>query len=89
MGSPSAPCIASSPTEARHSSGTCFAPRVDRFRELLSQARWSTVSIAELALDCGFADAAHASRTFRAYFQATPRDYRAAALCDREDLRKR
>jgi AraC-like DNA-binding protein len=52
--------------------------RVERFRELLAQPHRSWVSLAGLALQCGFADAAHASRTFKAHFQATPRDYRAA-----------
>ncbi len=54
--------------------------RVKRFRDLLSERRLSHVSIATLALECGFADAAHASRTFRAVFQETPRDYRNALL---------
>lgn len=54
--------------------------RVERFRELLSQGRYSHASIARLALECGFADAAHASRTFKACFRVTPREYRAGAL---------
>jgi len=54
--------------------------RVERFRELLSQSRCAHVSIARLALECGFADAAHASRTFKACFHLTPREYRAGAL---------
>ena len=54
--------------------------RVDRFRALLSQPRLSDVSIAKLAFECGFADAAHASRTFKSAFQQTPRDCRISAL---------
>jgi AraC family transcriptional regulator, positive regulator of tynA and feaB len=54
--------------------------RVERFRALLSQPRLSGVPIARLALECGFADAAHASRTFKGAFAETPRDYRAGAL---------
>ena len=53
--------------------------RVERFRALLSQPRLSNLPIAKLALECGFADAAHASRTFKNAFGATPRDYRAGA----------
>jgi AraC family transcriptional activator of tynA and feaB len=54
--------------------------RVDRFGELLRQARCAVVPIAKLALDCGFADAAHAARTFKSAFGATPREYRAERL---------
>lgn len=59
--------------------------RVERLRDLLSQPCWSHISIARLALECGFADAAHASRTFKTYFHATPRDYRASVLHRGED----
>lgn len=58
--------------------------RAERLRELLSQPRWSKVSIGKLAIECGFADAAHASRAFRTYFDETPRDYRSRALCCRD-----
>jgi AraC family transcriptional activator of tynA and feaB len=54
--------------------------RVERFHELLSQPRWSNTSIAKLASGCGFADAAHASRTFKSVFRETPREYRIRAL---------
>lgn len=57
--------------------------RVERLREMLSQPCWSRFSIARLAIECGFADAAHASRTFRAHFLAVPRDYRARILTTR------
>lgn len=53
--------------------------RVERLRELLWQARWSQTAIGKLAIECGFADAAHAARTFKAHFQERPRDYRARA----------
>jgi AraC family transcriptional regulator, positive regulator of tynA and feaB len=56
--------------------------RVERFRELLSLNRCSAVPIAKLALACGFADAAHAARSFKSAFGATPRDYRALASPD-------
>ena len=50
--------------------------RTQAFRALLTQAPVSDVSIAALAMQCGFADAAHASRTFRSLFGVTPRDFR-------------
>lgn len=53
--------------------------RVERLRELLARADHLPIPIATLALECGFADAAHASRTFRDAFAMTPRDYRAIA----------
>jgi transcriptional regulator GlxA family with amidase domain len=52
--------------------------RIDRFRALLG-AR-PDASIAALAAQCGFADAAHATRSFRAAFGITPRDFRSSAL---------
>lgn len=56
--------------------------RVERLRALLAAPRLSDVPIAQLALDCGFADAAHAARTFRAAFDMRPRDYRAFRRAD-------
>ena len=50
--------------------------RVELFRKLLLQASLSEISIAALAMQCGFADAAHATRTFRGFFGVTPRDFR-------------
>lgn len=51
--------------------------RVERFRDLLRQAPLPTMSIARLAHQCGFADAAHATRTFKHRFGTTPREFRA------------
>jgi AraC-like DNA-binding protein len=53
--------------------------RVELFKDLLRQASLANVSIATLAHQCGFADAAHATRTFKGRFGATPRDFRANA----------
>ena len=50
--------------------------RVECFRKLLRQASLSDISITRLALQCGFADAAHATRTFKDRFRITPRDFR-------------
>lgn len=55
----------------------CLRRRVERFRELLIEPRLFDVQITTLALQCGFADAAHASRTFKHVFGSTPRDCRA------------
>jgi len=51
--------------------------RVELFRHLLQQPSLANISIARLAHQCGFADAAHATRTFKDRFGATPRDFRA------------
>jgi AraC family transcriptional activator of tynA and feaB len=50
--------------------------RAELFRDLLRQPSLASVSIARLAHQCGFADAAHATRTFKARFAITPRDFR-------------
>lgn len=50
--------------------------RVELFRKLLREASLAQVSIAGLASQCGFADAAHATRSFKAAFGMTPRDFR-------------
>lgn len=51
--------------------------RVHLFRKLLGTRQES--SIAALAAQCGFADAAHGTRTFRSVFGMTPRDFRSSA----------
>jgi len=51
--------------------------RLQLFRHLLS--RQCRASIATLAAQCGFADAAHATGSFRAAFGTTPRDFRSNA----------
>lgn len=51
--------------------------RVELFKNLLWQASLASIPIASLAHQCGFADAAHATRTFKDRFGATPRDFRA------------
>lgn len=50
--------------------------RVELFRNLLRQPSLSGASIATLAMQSGFADAAHATRTFRSFFGVAPRDFR-------------
>jgi AraC family transcriptional regulator, positive regulator of tynA and feaB len=51
--------------------------RVELFKDLLGRLSLADVPIAKLAHQCGFADAAHATRTFKDRFGATPRDFRA------------
>ena len=53
--------------------------KADLLRELLRQASLSSMPIARLAMQCGFSDAAHATRTFKAFYGMTPRDYRGEA----------
>jgi len=50
--------------------------RTNLFRTLLGEASQSRASIASLGTQCGFADASHARRTFKAAIDMTPRDYR-------------
>ncbi len=50
--------------------------RVERFKALLRQGSLQATPIAALAAQCGFADAAHATRTFRNSFGKTPREFR-------------
>jgi transcriptional regulator GlxA family with amidase domain len=52
--------------------------RVELFKDLLRQPSLTNVPIARLAHQCGFADAAHATRTFKDRFGGTPRDFRAS-----------
>jgi AraC-like DNA-binding protein len=52
--------------------------RVELFRTLLGGGAPHSASIAELGIHCGFADAAHASRTFKAVFGMTPREFRSS-----------
>jgi AraC-like DNA-binding protein len=54
--------------------------RVELFRNLLRRISLAEIPIVRLAHQCGFADAAHATRTFKNRFGATPRDFRASAL---------
>jgi AraC family transcriptional regulator, positive regulator of tynA and feaB len=54
--------------------------RVERLRRLLAQPQLADIPIVRLAQDCGFADAAHATRSFRRAFAMAPRDYRADVL---------
>jgi len=53
--------------------------KADLLRELLRQASAASMPIARLAMQCGFSDAAHATRTFKAFYGMTPRDYRGEA----------
>ncbi|WP_227368832.1 AraC family transcriptional regulator [Halomonas sp. M20] len=50
--------------------------RLDRARHLMSE---STASMTEIALTCGFADAAHFSRTFRRQYGCAPKEWRGNA----------
>ena len=50
--------------------------RAALLREELGQASLASMSIARLAMQCGFSDAAHATRTFKGFYGVTPRSFR-------------
>jgi AraC family transcriptional activator of tynA and feaB len=54
--------------------------RLDRCRDALADPRLSRWTITRIALDWGFADAAHFTKTFKARFGLTPRQFRCRAL---------
>jgi AraC family transcriptional regulator, positive regulator of tynA and feaB len=64
------------------SKGTTFGrqltrARLGRARDLLSERRFSGMSIGEIASCCGFAEASHFARCFRESFGSAPAAYRA------------
>ncbi|WP_235926281.1 helix-turn-helix transcriptional regulator [Actinokineospora pegani] len=61
-------------------SGRIRALRVERAKELLSDPALGARPIGEISKQCGFANAAHFSRTFRKTVGRTPRDYRESVL---------
>ena len=61
-------------------SGRIRQLRIDRAKELLGDPAHAVKGIGEISRQCGFANAAHFSRTFRKVVGQTPRDYRDQAL---------
>ncbi|OLR91186.1 AraC family transcriptional regulator [Actinokineospora bangkokensis] len=61
-------------------SGRIRALRVERAKELLADPALGVRAIGEISRQCGFANAAHFSRTFRKAVGQTPRDYRDQVL---------
>ena len=57
--------------------------RLDRARELLVDPRTRNTSITEIAMQCGFKDGAHFSRSYRKTFGEAPRATRQCGECDR------
>jgi AraC-like DNA-binding protein len=57
-------------------SGRIRQLRIDRAKELLGDPAHAVKGIGEISRQCGFANAAHFSRTFRKVVGETPRDYR-------------
>lgn len=57
-------------------SGRIRAQRIERAKELLSDPAHAGKGVAEISRQCGFANAAHFSRTFRKLVDTTPREYR-------------
>jgi AraC-like DNA-binding protein len=63
-------------------SGRIRQLRIDRAKELLGDPAHAVKGIGEISRQCGFANAAHFSRTFRKVVGQTPRDYRDRALAN-------
>jgi AraC-like DNA-binding protein len=61
-------------------SGRIRQLRIDRAKELLGDPAHAVKGIGEISRQCGFANAAHFSRTFRKVVGETPRDYRDRVL---------
>ncbi|HEU5469720.1 MAG TPA: AraC family transcriptional regulator [Actinophytocola sp.] len=57
-------------------SGRIRALRIERAKELLSDPAHAAKGVGEISRVCGFANAAHFSRTFRKLTGQTPREYR-------------
>jgi AraC-like DNA-binding protein len=57
-------------------SGRIRAQRIERAKELLRDPAHAAKGVGEISRLCGFANAAHFSRTFRKLVDATPREYR-------------
>lgn len=57
-------------------SGRIRQLRIDRAKELLGDPAHAVKGIGEISRQCGFANAAHFSRTFRKAVGETPRDFR-------------
>ncbi len=63
-------------------SGRIRQLRIDRAKELLGDPAHAKRGIGEISRQCGFANAAHFSRTFRKVVGETPRDYRDKLLAE-------
>lgn len=61
-------------------SGRIRQLRVEAAKELLGDPAHAAKGIGEVSKECGFANAAHFSRTFRKVVGQTPRDYRDSVL---------
>jgi AraC-like DNA-binding protein len=60
--------------------GRIRALRIERAKELLSDPAHAAKGVGEISRQCGFANAAHFSRTFRKLAGETPREYRERQL---------
>jgi len=58
--------------------------RLEIARHDIANPRRADASLSQIAFECGFSDAAHFSRRFKATFGLSPRDYRVQALAKRD-----
>lgn len=56
--------------------GYIMSNRLDRAAQVLRSHRFETLTVAEVAFDCGFKSAAHFSRAFKERFNESPTQYR-------------
>lgn len=68
-------------------SDSIWAQRLDAARSRLSDPGFGAHSVSRIAFDCGFSDAAHFSRVFKARFGCTPREFRVAVVAGGADRR--
>lgn len=54
--------------------------RLNHARAMLSDGRFSSANLTDIAVRCGFADASHLRRRFKERYSQSPADYRHAAL---------
>ena len=71
-------------TSSQSVSELIWARRLDQAKRDLADPQLSHIAVTGIGYDVGYKDAAHFSRSFKAKFGLTPRDYRAACVQARQ-----